>query len=90
MKRIMIVTILIFFQSCLHRDIKNNITELLNKKIIIPENLEAIKGEYIQDSAEIHAPIKKTSHPLFSGILFELCTSPFVRLRDVAQPIFRF
>lgn len=44
MKRIMIVTILIFFQSCLHRDIKNNITELLNKKIIIPENLEAIKG----------------------------------------------
>ena len=56
MKRIMIVMILIFFQSCLHRDIKNNITELLNKKIIIPENLEAIKGEYIQDSAEIHAP----------------------------------
>ena len=44
MKRIMIVTILIFFQSCLHRDIKNNITELLNKKIIIPENLEAIPG----------------------------------------------
>ena len=41
MKRIMIVTILIFFQSCLHRDIKNNITELLNKKIIIPENLES-------------------------------------------------
>ena len=62
MKRIMIVMILIFFQSCLHRDIKNNITELLNKKIIIPENLEAIKGEYIQDSAEIHAPIKLVIH----------------------------
>ena len=46
MKRIMIVMILIFFQSCLHRDIKNNITELLNKKIIIPENLEAIKGAF--------------------------------------------